>query len=210
MSEPLIAAPERILIADDDSVARMVVSRAVTRQGFQVIEARDGGEARAALEVADPPLLILLDWMMPVATGVELTRWIRTQPHLSLAYVALVTGNDQLQDIITGLEAGADDFVTKPVREGELVARLRAGQRVLDLKRSLATKVSDLETALTEVRTLRGLIPICMHCHQIRSHGQAWEKLESYLEANSSASFSHSICEACLELHYPVEGSDAA
>ena len=199
------ATTHPILVADDSAVMRALLRNALSHGGFESTAVNDGRAAVAALQAASQPHILLLDWEMPGASGPEIAAWVRTQPLLASSYILIVTGKEAAADLVHALDAGADDFVRKPFIPEELMARVRAGKRVLDLQRALSGKVSDLEAALLEVKNLRGLIPICMHCHRIRSDNQEWERLEAYIEANSEASFSHSVCKECLEKHYPEE-----
>ncbi len=192
-----------VLVADDGAVERRMLSHVLQREGFPIELKEDGQQVLERLGAAGAPRLLLLDWEMPGRTGPELVRWLRARPGGEQYYVVLLTGRDALEDIVEGLDSGADDFISKPFRAGELVARLRAGARVLWLQQQLLEKVARLEAARAEVRQLRGLIPICMHCHRIRTEGEQWQRLEAYLEAHSDASFSHSLCDECLRTHYP-------
>lgn len=210
---PAAAGPallERVLVADDDRVTRMALAHVLESEGFDVVSVSDGLQVQAELLRETPPQIVVLDWMMPGLTGPELCLWIRSQARLRTCYVILVTARDTVDDLVEGLASGADDFVAKPFNRGELVARVRSGHRVARLQSQLAAKVAELETTLAEVRQLRGLIPICMHCHSIRSGAEHWQKLEGYIEQHSEATFSHSICESCLAKHYPEAPLDDA
>ncbi|MCX7044813.1 MAG: response regulator [Candidatus Sumerlaeota bacterium] len=193
----------RILIADDDDGSRLVISTLLKRWGYGVIVACDGNEAWAACQQPDAPRLIILDWMMPGMDGVEVCRKIREQESGEAYYIILLTALNQKKDIVHGLEAGANDYVTKPFDRDELRARIRVGQRVIELQSALAQKVKDLEEALTHLQTLQGLLPICMYCHKIRTDKASWQRIEGYIEKHSGAKFSHGICPECFKTHYP-------
>lgn len=127
----------RILIADDDRVSLMMMRRMLQQSGYDVCTAGDG---RAAVDrVAEPngPRLLLLDWMMPSMSGPEVCRAIRAQSLGAYVYIVLLTAKDTKEDLIAGLEAGADDFLIKPCHPEELQARLRTGQRILRLEDGL-------------------------------------------------------------------------
>jgi DNA-binding response OmpR family regulator len=117
--------------------------------------------------------------------------------------VILLTARDEKGDIVEGLGAGANDFVIKPFDPGELKARLAVGQRVITLQASLNDRIRELSAALEHVKTLQGIIPICMHCHKIRNDSESWQRIDRYIEEHSSAMFSHGLCPDCLAKHYP-------
>jgi DNA-binding response OmpR family regulator len=114
----------------------------------------------------------------------------------------MLTARGERSDLIEGLEAGADDYVNKPFDPSELQARLGVGQRVVELQQVLAERVAELQHALEHVKTLQGVLPICMMCKKIRDDGESWQRLEQYVTDHSEAQFSHSLCPECLEKHY--------
>ena len=133
----------KILIAEDDTVSRRILETILTRGGHEVQSCVDGDQAWEALQKPSAPRLALLDWMMPGMEGPEICRRLRQLPHGGLAYLILVTARGQTQDIVDGLEAGANDYVTKPPEAQELEARIRVGQRVLDLQNQLIRAEQD-------------------------------------------------------------------
>jgi DNA-binding response OmpR family regulator len=188
----------QVLIADDDVVLRRALRAHLERWGFEVVECADGHEAWAALQQPEPPLLAIVDWNMPGKDGVVLCQELRERKPLAGIYVMLLTSNQEKKDVIAGLESGADDYVTKPVHWDELHARLRIGARLVGLQQALAARVAELQDALTSVRTLSGLLPICAYCKRIRDDGDYWRQIEQYVSEHSSAQFSHGICPECL------------
>jgi response regulator RpfG family c-di-GMP phosphodiesterase len=102
-------------------------------------------------------------------------------------------------DVVSGLDAGADDYVTKPFDLEELRARIHVGVRVITLQDKLAQRVAELQAALANVKQLHGLLPICSYCKRIRGDDQYWQQVESYIAARSDAQFSHGICPACYQ-----------
>ena len=127
----------KVLIAEDDAVNRLLLQRFLEKWGYEVALAKDGLEAWRALQEEKSPRLAILDWMMPGMDGVQICREVRKLPNHSYLYLILLTAKFQKQDIIAGLEAGADDYVTKPFDSSELKARLQAGERILRLEEDL-------------------------------------------------------------------------
>lgn len=124
----------KILIAEDDLLSRMMLEKSLERAGYEVIAVDDGLRALSALDTDNPPRLALLDWMMPEKDGVEVCREVRYCRERAYTYLILLSSKEAKQDIVQGLEAGADDYLTKPYDEEELKARLRAGERILELE----------------------------------------------------------------------------
>lgn len=143
----------RVLIADDDALSRKILAAKLTKGGYDVRLAATGDEAWEILLSPDSPRLVVLDWMMPGKSGVEICELIRSKVSTRYVYVILVTGKSQQDDILTGLKAGADDYLKKPYDFAELEARLRTGQRILDLEQRLV----DAQHALQFQATHDGL-----------------------------------------------------
>ncbi len=127
----------KILVADDDPLNRHLLQGLLTTWGYEMIFASDGEEAWQILRQKNAPKLAILDWMMPGKDGTEICREIRNYQDSSYTYILLLTANLDKEDIITGLEAGADDYLTKPFNPNELRARLRAGRRIIELQEQL-------------------------------------------------------------------------
>jgi diguanylate cyclase (GGDEF)-like protein len=136
----------RALIADDDQIITTILSSVLSRMGMQVTVAHDGDVAWQALNSVQPPGLAILDWMMPNLDGLELCRRIRSSPRLAGTYVILVTARDSCEDLVSGLESGADDYMVKPINMAELQARIHVGVRVANLQQNLAHSVKDLRS----------------------------------------------------------------
>jgi len=132
------AAKLSIVVADDDPLALRLTERVLTRAGYEVVAAQDGLQALEHLTLKDGPRLGLLDWSMPGLDGPNVCRRLRALPDHPYAYLILLTSRESRQDLIDGLEAGADDYLTKPCHPEELTARLRAGLRILQLQDKLS------------------------------------------------------------------------
>lgn len=127
----------RILVADDDAVSRERLTGMLGGMGHDVVPCADGTEAWNAFQERGAPDLAILDWMMPGATGPELCRRIRSRDGASYVYLILLTSRDQREDFLSGMEAGADDYISKPFDPDELQARIRSGKRILELQMRL-------------------------------------------------------------------------
>lgn len=127
----------KILIAEDDPVSRNVLETFLKKWGYNVITTQDGAAAWRIMQQEDAPQMAILDWMMPDMDGIEVCREVRKREAEPYVYILLLTAKDQKQDVVEGIEAGADDYLTKPFDAGELRARLRAGRRILALQGAL-------------------------------------------------------------------------
>ena len=195
----------RMLVAEDDPISRRLLEATLVKWGHEVVLATDGAQAWAALSADDAPRLAILDWMMPELDGVDVCRRVRALPGAASPYLILLTAKGRPEDTVAGLEAGADDYVTKPFDRDELRARIQAGMRIVQLQQSLADRVAELEQALVRVKHLQGLLPICAYCKKIRDDRNYWQQVEGYIAAHSEAQFSHSICPDCYDAHVRPE-----
>ena len=189
----------RVLIADDDPVAAMAVSRSMSNWGFETTVVHDGLAAWEHLTSSDPASLAIVDWEMPGLEGPELCRRVRSDTERAHLYLILLTARNSSTDLVAGLEAGADDYLIKPVDLNELKARVQVGVRVVSLQARLAEEVAELQATLDNVRRLRGLLPICAYCKRIRDDRNYWQRVEVYVSEHTDATFTHGICPSCLE-----------
>lgn len=174
----------RILAVDDDPLFLEVLETILADAGHAVVRAEDGVRGWQLFS-QEPFSVVLCDWQMPHLDGLELCRLIRKSRVPGYTYVILITGRAGRQNYLEGMEAGADDFMEKPVDEQLLLARLAVARRILSLH--------------GRVQTLEGLLPICSYCKRIKDDGGSWTQMERYIADRSSASFSHSICEQCYQ-----------
>jgi DNA-binding response OmpR family regulator len=189
----------RVLVADDDRLTALRIGRTLERWNLDVVVANDGRQAWEAVQRDAGISLVILDWMMPGLDGSELCRRIRRDASRAHLYVILLTARDGQSDRVAGLDAGADDYLAKNSDPEEFRARVQVGMRVVALQERLASRVTELEQALAHVEQLHGLLPICSYCKKVRSDGDYWEQVESYVSQHSEIRFSHGICPSCLE-----------
>lgn len=145
----------KVLIAEDDRVMRRQLQSMLEKWGYEVVPAADGNEAWLLLQSPAPPPLLVLDWMMPGMNGVDICRRLRETQPTNLFYIIMVTSRDSLSDIIEGLEAGANDYLTKPFSHAELRTRLRAGERIISLQIDLKNQLTQLQAQREEQRQLQ-------------------------------------------------------
>lgn len=178
-----------ILIVEDDFILRGLLQMKLESWGHKVKIAENGIDALSLIETGGADIdLIILDWMMPLMDGLELCRKIRAIEK-GYIYIVFLTGRDKKEDVIRGIEAGADDYITKPVEWDELKVRIRAGERIVNL--------------VANINRLSGILPICSACKRIRDDEGYWEQMESFVSRHSEAEFSHCYCPDCAKKIYP-------
>ncbi len=174
----------KVLVAEDSAVQRAFVGNLLQRLGFEPVLTENGREALACIQRQEVPLLVS-DWQMPDLDGPELCRRLRAEGRRAYTDIILLTSMSRKSKYLEGIEAGADDFLTKPVDPDELAARLKVGQRIIGLQK--------------EMRQLEGLLSICSTCKKIRE-GTSWVPVEEYIAGRTATSFSHAFCAECLKI----------
>lgn len=176
----------KILAVEDDAVARTVLRQALLRLGHDSVEAADGEAAWELLQKNDTVRVVVSDWMMPRADGLDLCRRIRKRTNAEYIYFILLTSRDATAENQTSAaDAGVDDFLTKPLDLPELWTRLRVAERILRYT--------------TQVRQLEEMLPICSYCKKIRDDQNYWQQLEGYISERTGSDFSHSVCPDCYQ-----------
>jgi phosphoserine phosphatase RsbU/P len=187
----------KILIAEDNAPVRRVLINLLRQWGYEPETASDGLEAWNSFQRPDAPALGVIDWMMPGIDGPELIRMIHRQKADRRPYLILLTSKNRKEDLVSGLNAGADDFISKPFHADELWARIRAGVRTIELRKNLEQNILTLDEALSNVKKLQGLLPICSYCKKIRDGANYWHQVEQYIEERTDAQFTHGVCPEC-------------
>ena len=185
----------RVLVIDDDASLRFTLEAVLSDAGL-VVEACDGGASGLAAFEAHGADVVLTDLAMPEMDGMQVLERMRaSDPSVP---VLMLTAHGSERVAVSAMKAGAFDYIPKPFDPDELYARIQTGVRILTLQQSLADRVRDLEVALTNVKQLQGLLPMCSYCKCIRNDQNYWMQLEHYLTAHSDAQFSHGICPGCF------------
>lgn len=193
----------KILIVDDDESILRVATYVLRSTGCLLLTARTGKECMASAEVNRPDL-ILLDMVLPDLSGMEICRTLKSDPFFKRTYILFFSGQrTDSNEQANGLNVGADGYIIKPISNSELLARVNAFIRIIRAERERDRLIGELKQALSKIKQLSGLLPICSHCSRIRDESGYWNKLETYIEAHSEAGFSHSICPECAEKHFP-------
>jgi DNA-binding response OmpR family regulator len=233
-----------IMVVEDSLTQALQLQTLLEANGYTVTTAADGKEALTLLEKGLPDLMIS-DVMMPEMDGYALCRIIKEKEEWKYLPVILLTQLTEAEDIVRGLDSGADNFVTKPYEPKLLISQIEyilvnrsirrnprtemgievffAGRKhfinsdriqILDLlfsayenslvqKRKLEKLNKELNEALSTIKTLHGILPICASCKKIRDDAGAWKQVESYIGEHTDAEFSHGICPDCAKKLYP-------
>ncbi len=188
----------KILTADDDPVSRRILQAVLTKWDHEVLVASNGREAWETIR-DEKVRLAILDWEMPELSGPEVCKRVRESDLGGYTFIILLTSRKGKDDLVAGLEAGADDFLTKPCDPNELKVRLKVGMRTLDLETRLAHRIVELEEALDKINRLEELLPICAYCKKVRDDQNYWHQVETYISKRSQTKFSHGICPDCYK-----------
>lgn len=200
----------KVLVVEDDPFFQRVLQKRLTVDGYQVQTAADGREGMKSI-VSFEPDLVISDWMMPEVDGLELCQSVKTGLGENAPYFILLTARGEISDRLLGLETGADDYLVKPCDQGELMARVRAGLRIVLLSQQLRQTVAELRAAQEAAELARppagrsiGKLPMCSVCRHVRDGDGAWHALDEYLIEHELAGFTHGICPDCRTARYPA------
>lgn len=187
---------------DDVPKNLQVLGNILRKKNYNIAAATSGKQA-LDMVVNSQPDLILLDIMMPDLNGYEVCEKLKENPTIKDIPVIFLTAKTETDDIVKGFTVGAVDYLTKPFESAELLARANTHielKRARDKEREL---IVQLKEALTRVKQLSGMIPICSRCKKIRDDEGFWQRVEEYLEAHSEAQLTHSLCPDCVIKLFP-------
>ena len=201
----------KILLIEDDIITNRILAKNLTDMGFDVITTFNGLQGWEAYCREDVHFVIT-DWMMPDMNGLEVLKNIRERDDKSFCYIILLTAKNNKDDVIEGISHGANDYITKPFDKDELAVRVKAGQHMVELQQELLETnkeqeklILQLKDALSQIRQLSGLLPICSYCKKIRDDNGYWNQLEVYIRDHSETEFTHGICPECVNKLYGDE-----
>ncbi len=193
-----------ILVVDDNEQNLTLIGKLIESSGYEAVMASSSSQALEFL-ASEHPDLILLDVMMPEMDGYQLCAELKRAPALREVPVLFLTAKADADDVARGFEAGAVDYIAKPFHAAELRARVRTHLELKRQRDELGRRTAELEEALSQVKTLSGLLPICAWCKKIRDDQGYWDQIESYLTSHTGAVFSHAICPECAAKAFPSE-----
>lgn len=193
----------RILVVDDTDALRMGTARVLRQAGYMVEEASTGAECLEKVR-SSPPDLVLLDVNLPDMNGFDICRTLKAESQSHRVYVMMLSASKtSADDRSEGLEIGADGYMVRPLSNRELLAGVRAMERIIRAERERDRLIVELQEALANIKVLRGLLPICSHCKKIRDDKGYWKAVEVYIREHSEAEFSHGLCPDCVRELYP-------
>jgi len=191
-----------LILLVDDNLSNLQRLGNLLEDKYKTATVTDGPEALAFVRKKLPDL-ILLDIMMPGMDGLEVCEKLKADTGTKDIPIIFLTARTDTESIVKGFEIGAADYVTKPFRQSELIARIKTHLELQNARDEQKRLIAELQKSLGEIKTLRGLIPICSFCKKIRNDENYWEQVEVYVGRHTGAQFSHSYCPSCMKKHYP-------
>lgn len=174
----------KVLIVEDDPIARLYIEAALQQQNLDTVTAADGVAALDVIQ-SESIRLIVSDWMMPRMDGLELCRKVRERDGDYIYFIMLTQQSASPENEDLAIAAGVDDLLQKPVNPRELKMRLHVARRILEYT--------------AHIQRLESFIPICSYCKKVRDDQNYWQRIESYINERTGSEFSHSVCPDCYE-----------
>ena len=191
-----------ILVVDDNPDNLRLLSGILSEHHYKIRLAPNGERALATVR-KEAPGLILLDIMMPVLNGFEVCRQLKQDKETAGIPIIFISALNETIEKVKAFSLGGVDYITKPFKSEEVLARVNTHLTLRFLQLELEAKNAELQKAMDEIKTLRGFIPICASCKRIRNDEGYWEQIESYISNHSEAIFSHGCCDECMKKLYP-------
>jgi sigma-B regulation protein RsbU (phosphoserine phosphatase) len=192
----------RVLVVEDDPIFQQILQKRLAAEGYQVLLASDGREGMRAI-VAGEPHLVVSDWMMPEVDGLELCQAVKTGLGEAAPYFILLTARGEISDKLLGLQTGADDYLVKPCDHGELMARIRAGVRIVTLNQELRRRVAEMRTVLADREAPGGQaagaggVHLCRACGRVKGPDGVWEPPDVFLARAADQGGGNGTCPDC-------------
>ena len=206
LERPKMSKPFKVLLVTDNPEILRLSVKILRKAGYAVLEEITG---KGSLDIVRThhPDLIVLDTTLPDLTGTEVCRQIKNDESLEDIFVILASESRVSSECLAdGLDSGADAYIILPISNKEFLARVHAGERIKRAEDALREKerqqevlVAQLKEALSEIKTLKGFIPICASCKKIRDDEGYWDQLEAYISKHTDAKFTHGLCPECAE-----------
>lgn len=190
-----------ILLVDDNPINLKVLMNSLEKQEYELLIATNGERAIHIAQKAIPDL-ILLDIKMPGLSGFKVCRRLKATEATENIPIIFLSALNQIEDKVKAFEVGGVDYIIKPSKEVEVIARVETHLKISRLTKALVQKNKELQEALAKVKTLSGLIPICANCKKIRDDEGFWHQVEVYVRDHSDANFTHSVCPECVKKLY--------
>ncbi len=191
-----------ILIVDDQPVIIRALSK-LLKDDYRVLAATNGKKALDIANGDQQPDLILLDINMPEMGGYEVCRGLKSHESTKDIPVIFVTARNEDGEEEKGFLLGASDYIVKPFNPAVVRARIKTNVEYKLSREALEQKIIELRKVLDEIKTLRGIVPICSNCKNVRNDKGYWQQVEVYVREHSEAEFSHSLCPGCVKELYP-------
>ena len=191
-----------ILVVDDNPDNLRLLSGLLKEHDYKVRLAPNGSRALSTIR-KEAPDLVLLDVMMPEMDGFEVCRQLKADDQTAAIPIVFISALNETIDKVKAFTLGGVDYITKPFKVEEVLSRIKIHLTLRFLQRQLEKKNAELQKALDEIKILKGIIPICASCKQIRDDKGFWNQVETYISEHSEARFSHSICPTCVKELYP-------
>ncbi len=212
--------PIQILMAEDDYLVGRSVRHSLEQSGYAVLGVAPSGKRAVEMVLSLSPDVVVMDIKMPEMDGLEAARLIQEQQPTP---VVILTAHESQDLVEKATEAGVAAYLTKPpdrrsieraitvamARHGDLMELRRLNKELEGRRATLERKNEELEAALAEIKTLRGILPVCSFCKKVRNDEGYWEQVDLYIGERTEADISHSICPECLTTHYPGVGRNS-
>ncbi len=191
-----------VLVVDDNPTNLRLLAGILKEHRYKIRLAPNGRRALATIR-KEAPDIVLLDIMMPGMDGFEVCRHLKVDQGTAGIPVIFISALNETIDKVKAFSMGGVDYITKPFKSEEVLARVRTHLTLRRLQLDLEKKNEQLRQALDEIQILRGILPICSSCKKVRNEDGYWEQIEIYIRQRSEVDFSHGICEECARKLYP-------